>query len=83
MGLTWAMLKTLLPNPQAPTPGKFLKVAYTLDNKSGQNVQSSIVGITLPGDVTYSSSGSKPMGGGTGRRRMTSVIDAPIASTRS
>lgn len=47
--------------PQAPTPGKSLKVTYTPDNKSGQNIQSSVMGITLPDDVTYTSSSSKPM----------------------
>ena len=37
-------------------------MSYTLSNKSGQNIQTSAVAITLPDDVTYSSSGSKPMG---------------------
>lgn len=48
--------------PQAPTPGKSLKVTYALSNKSGQNVQSSAVAIMLPGDVMYTKSSSRPMG---------------------
>lgn len=47
---------------KAPTPGKSMKAAYILDNKSHQNIISSVVGITLPGSVTYTSSNSKPMG---------------------
>lgn len=49
-------------NLQIPAPGKPLKVSYTLSNKSGQNIASSAVAITLPNDVTYVSSISKPRG---------------------
>lgn len=43
-------------------PGKSLKVAYTLSNKSNLGIKNSALAITLPGDVSYVSSGSKPMG---------------------
>ena len=45
-----------------PTPGKSLKVAYTLSNKSRLDVRSSTMGIHLPDHVTYTSARSKPMG---------------------